>query len=133
MSDERYENEIPEETEIISMTDSEGERIDFAVLDTIEAFGSTYIVVSELPPEEDEEDDMDAFYDGLDGADGCESADEPEDDEDEDFDDSVLIFRVETDADGSENYVLEEDDDKADWLFSVYCIDTEEYEVGEAE
>ena len=92
------------EPEIVSLSDEAGEDVLFLQLDTIHTRGHDYLVLMEMPPE----------------------GEEPEDDD-------VLIFRVDVDEDGNETYAMEEDEDLNDWVYNVFCMDSEEYEVADAE
>lgn len=84
-----------DEIEIITLTDENGEDMDFEYLDTIDYEGKRYAVL--LPPIED-----------VAG-------------EDEDEDEEVLILQVEDDGtEDSESYVFVDDDDVLSAVFDIF-------------
>ncbi|MDD5803533.1 DUF1292 domain-containing protein [Blautia sp. HCP3S3_H10_1] len=84
-----------DEIEIITLTDENGEDMDFEYLDTIDYEGKRYAVL--LPPIEDVEG------------------------EDEDEDEEVLILQVEDDGtEDSESYVFVDDDDVLSAVFDIF-------------
>lgn len=96
-----------EEEKQIVLEDEEGNEVLFDVMDTIEYEGHTYLVLLEVPDEESEE---------------AEEEDETE----------VTILRLETDADGNEQYVWEEDEDTMQYVFDLYQAGIEDYDFGDA-
>ena len=84
-----------EEIEIITLTDENGEDMDFEFLDLVEYEGKRYAVL--LPPVEDVEG------------------------EDENEDEEVLILQVEDDGnEENESYVLVDDDDILTAVFDIF-------------
>ena len=94
MADEKN-LDTTEEIEIITLTDENGEDMDFELLDEIDYEGKRYAVL--LPPIEDVEDD--------------------EDSEDEE----VLILQIEDDGnEEAESFVFVDDDDILTAVFDIF-------------
>lgn len=86
---------VEEEIEIITLTDENGEDMDFEFLDQIDYEGKRYAVL--LPPIEDVEG------------------------EEENEDEEVLILQVEEDGnDEAESYVFVDDDDILSSVFDIF-------------
>lgn len=106
MADENQEVFFDDEDEdsIITLTDEDGNDVDFILLDAITMDEKNYVV---LIPAEDED---------------------PEAEEEE-----VLIMRVDTDENGEDFFTGVDDEEEAQRVFEIFQTDEEDYEFGDAE
>ena len=109
MSEENKDEVIrdnEDELEIITLTDEDGNDVDFLLLDALTVDGKDYVVLTEAEEEGEEVSDED--------------------------DVEVLIMRVGYDEDGSQ-FFEGADDDEADKVFDVFQSSQEDYEFGDAD